>query len=63
MKDKYEDLDVDKSCGCIFCDFGLQPIKLKRQWIHYIKTKGARHRIICPIKGIKPMSDGSKRGS
>ena len=53
-------IEVEESSGCIFCDIGIEPIKMKRQYVHYLSKKGKM--IICPLKGIKPMSDSSKRG-
>ena len=52
-------VEVEPSSGCPFCDLGLEPIKMKRQYVHYISKKGKI--VICPLKGIKPMSDPSKR--
>lgn len=44
------DAMVELSSGCIFCDVGLKPTKMKRQYIHNIKGRN----IICPLQGIKP---------
>lgn len=45
---------VTPSCGCVFCDLGLRPTKMRggRQYIHYIRKEGKR--VVCPIKGIRP---------
>lgn len=53
------DFKVHPSCGCIFCDIGIEPIKMKRQFVHYIPKEGRL--IVCSVKGIKPMSDTDKR--
>mgnify|MGYP003653726715 CR=1 FL=1 len=28
------------SCGCVFCDLGLEPVKLRRQYVHYSRRFG-----------------------
>lgn len=38
---------VTPSCGCIFCDIGLRPTKMKRQYIHYIKRE--RKLVVCAV--------------
>lgn len=53
-------MKVTASCGCIFCDLGIKPTKMKRQWVHYLRKQGKV--FVCPLKGIKPMSDTDKRG-
>lgn len=49
------------SCGCVFCDIGLVPIKLRRQYVHHVRKYGKF--IICPVQGIKLMSQDIKPGS
>lgn len=55
------DFRVTPSSGCIFCDIGLEPIKMKRQYVHYISKQGKL--VVCPLKGINSMGDPSKRGA
>ena len=55
-------IEIEESSGCIFCDIGIEPIKMKRQYVHYIPKNGKL--IVCPLKGIKPTSsevDASSR--
>jgi hypothetical protein len=40
------------SCGCIFCDLNLEPVKMKRQWVHHIPERGCI--IVCEFKQLKP---------
>lgn len=56
------DFKVTPSCGCIFCDINIPVIKMRRQYIHRV-DKGGWKTVVCPIQGIKPMSEGSKSGS
>lgn len=56
-----EALIAVSSCGCVFCDINLKPIKLRRQWVHHIRREGRF--VVCPIKGIKPMDKDRKSGS
>lgn len=44
-------MNVEPSCGCVFCDIGLKPDKMKRQWIHYIPKEGRI--VVCEVKGLK----------
>jgi hypothetical protein len=36
---------------CMHCACGLQPVKLKRQWVHYFRSEGRTE--VCPDKGLK----------
>jgi len=40
------------SCGCIFCDLDLPPVKMKRQWIHHIPSLGRI--VVCETRTLKP---------
>ncbi len=35
---------------CVHCAFGLDPVKMKRQWVHYFRDRIA----ICEDRNIKP---------
>jgi len=50
-----EGIKVHPSCGCVFCDIGLKPTKLRRQYVHHIKREGRF--VICKVNGIKPTMD------
>ena len=41
-----------KSTGCVFCDLNLEPIKLRRQWVHHRPGR----LIVCPVRNLKPGS-------
>lgn len=55
-----EEWDVHISCGCVFCDIGLKPVKLRRQYVHYDRRYGIA---VCHARELQPMSDDSKRVS
>lgn len=40
------------SCGCVFCDIALQPVRLKRQWVHHVRGTGRL--IMCNFRNLKP---------
>jgi len=40
-----------QSCGCVFCDLGLEPVKLRRRWVHHIPKEGKL--IACPVRNLK----------
>lgn len=31
---------TDAPAVCIHCDFGLKPVRMKRQWIHHDRSTG-----------------------
>jgi hypothetical protein len=39
---------------CMHCACGLQPVKLKRQWVHYFRDEGRI--VVCTDAGLKPLS-------
>lgn len=43
-------LKVIKGSGCLFCDLNVEPIKLRRQWVHHRPGR----LIVCPVKNLKP---------
>jgi hypothetical protein len=43
---------VEASCGCIYCDLKLKPVKLRRRWVHHFPALGQN--IACTAKGLKP---------
>ena len=43
-----------KSSGCVFCDLNLEPIKLRRQWVHHIPRRGKL--IFCHARNLKPLA-------
>lgn len=47
-------MNVTPSCGCVFCDIGLKPVKMKRQWVHHIPSEGRI--IVCEVAMLKPLS-------
>jgi hypothetical protein len=47
-------LKVTPSCGCVFCDLGLEPVKLRRRWVHHLPRQGKL--IACDFKNLKPRS-------
>jgi hypothetical protein len=40
------------SSGCIFCDLNLEPVKLRRRWVHHLPKKGKL--VPCEAKNLKP---------
>jgi len=40
------------SCGCVFCDIGIEPVRLRRNWVHHIRGSGRLIR--CNFKNLKP---------
>jgi hypothetical protein len=47
-------IKVTPSCGCVFCDLGNEPVKLKRRWVHHVRREGRN--IVCQAKMLKPGS-------
>jgi len=39
---------------CIHCQFGLDPVRLKRQWVHHFRDTGQI--VVCEDKNLKPAS-------
>lgn len=37
---------------CVHCEFGLKPVKMKRQWVHYFRDEGRI--VVCEEAGLKP---------
>lgn len=56
VRGERSDFRVTPSSGCIFCDIGLEPTKMKRQYVHYIRKEGKI--IVCPLRngplGLNP---------
>ena len=42
------------SCGCVFCDVGHEPVRLRRRWVHHLRGTGRL--IVCNYKNLKPQS-------
>lgn len=42
------------SSGCVFCDLNLEPVKLRRRWVHHLPKKGKL--MPCEAKNLKPGS-------
>lgn len=42
------------SSGCVFCDLNLEPVKLRRRWVHHLPKKGRL--VPCQAKNLKPES-------
>lgn len=40
--------------GCEFCQAGMKPVKLKRQYVHYLRRLGRV--VVCKRAGLKPAS-------
>lgn len=49
-----EAIPVMPSRGCVFCDLGLKPDKLRRRWVHHIPSEGRL--IACDAMNLKPRS-------
>jgi hypothetical protein len=47
-------IKVTPSCGCVFCDLGLKPAKLRRRWVHHSKRTGQI--VACDAMNLKPRS-------
>lgn len=47
-------VEVTPSCGCVFCDLNLDPVKLRRRWVHHIPSEGRL--IACEVKNLKRAS-------
>lgn len=47
-------IKVTPSCGCVFCDLGLAPDKLRRRWVHHIPKEGRL--VMCEFRNLKPRS-------
>ena len=45
-------VDMTKSSGCILCDLNLEPIKLRRNWVHHLPKRGKL--IFCNARNLKP---------
>ncbi len=39
---------------CIHCQFGLQPVRLRRRWVHHFKDTGTT--VLCEDMNLKPGS-------
>jgi hypothetical protein len=39
---------------CVHCQCGLQPVRLKRQWVHHFRDTGQV--VVCEDKNLKPGS-------
>lgn len=37
---------------CVHCAFGLEPVHLRRQWVHYFRSEGRIE--VCPDRNLKP---------
>jgi hypothetical protein len=46
--------EVLSSSGCVFCDIGLKPDRMKRQWVHHIPREGRI--VVCQVVGLKRSS-------
>ncbi len=42
---------VTPSCGCVFCDLDLEPVKLRRRWVHHVPSEGRL--IFCEVRNLK----------
>lgn len=43
-----------KPSGCIFCDLKMEPVKLRRRWVHHIPKRGQL--VPCEARNLKPQS-------
>ena len=49
-----EETERAPSCGCIYCDLNLKPVKLRRRWVHHFPKTGIS--VACMVKNLKPRS-------
>lgn len=41
-----------EDAACIHCACGRQPVKMRRQWVHYFRHEGRI--VVCTDAGLKP---------
>lgn len=42
---------TNATTGCEYCDAGHRAVKLKRQWVHYLRRLGRT--VVCEAKTLK----------
>lgn len=47
-------VEMTRSCGCLFCDLKMEPVKLRRRWVHHIPKRGQL--VPCAARNLKPVS-------
>jgi hypothetical protein len=51
-KPDFVEIAATPSSGCIYCDLELEPVKLRRRWVHHFPRIGTN--IACTSKNLKP---------